>query len=96
VNNVKPVKSLQLSIVISLQVYVLIGEEDKGHMYQILYASKNFDDCDEKWSTFSHAVGVVSRHMEKIGEEHENRWFKHRRTSINNNGCSDLVCGYDS
>ena len=44
----------------------------------------------------SHAVGVVTRHMEKQGEEHGNGCFKHRSTSITYSGCSDLVCGYDS
>ena len=51
-NNVKPVKSLRLSILISLQVNVLIGEEENGNMYQILYASKKFDDCDWRFMRF--------------------------------------------
>jgi len=51
-NNVKPVKSLWLSIVIFLQVYVLNDEEEKGYMSRVLYASRKFDDCDGKWSTF--------------------------------------------
>jgi hypothetical protein len=51
-NNVKPVKSLWLSIVSFLQVYVLTDEEEKGYMSQVLYASRKFDDCDGKWSTF--------------------------------------------
>jgi hypothetical protein len=44
----------------------------------------------------SHAVGVVSRYMEKPGEEHGNGCFKHISKSITYNGCGDLVCGYDS
>jgi hypothetical protein len=51
-NNVKLVKSLWLSIVIFLQVYVLTDEEEKGYMSRVLYASRKFDDCDGKWSTF--------------------------------------------
>jgi hypothetical protein len=51
-NNVKPIKSLWISIVIFLQVYVLTDEEEKGYMFQLLYASKKFDDCDGKWSAF--------------------------------------------
>jgi hypothetical protein len=43
----------------------------------------------------SHAVGVVSRHMEKPSEEHGNGCFKHRRKHITYSGCNDLVCGYD-
>jgi hypothetical protein len=49
--------------------------------------------------SISHAVGVVSRHMEKPGEEHGNGCFsilEAQSTSITYNGCSDLVCGYDS
>ena len=45
-NNVKLVKSLWISIVNYLQVYVLIDEEEKGYMSQLLYASRKFDDCD--------------------------------------------------
>jgi hypothetical protein len=52
VNNVKPIKSLWLSIVSSLEVYVLTDEEEKGYMSQVLYASWKFDDCNEKWSSF--------------------------------------------
>jgi hypothetical protein len=70
-NNVKPVKSLWLSIVSFLQVYVLTNEEEKGYMSRVSYASRKFDVCDEMVS-ISHAVGVVSRHMEKPGEEHGN------------------------
>ena len=44
----------------------------------------------------SDAAGVVSRHMEKPGEEHGNGCFKHKSKSITYSGCSDLVCGYDS
>ena len=69
-NNVKLVKSLWLSIVSFLQVYVLIDEEEKGYMSQVLYASMNFDDCDGEMVSISHAVCVVTRNMEKIGEEH--------------------------
>jgi hypothetical protein len=75
-NNVKLVKSLWLSIVISLQVYVLIDEEEKGYMSRVLYSSRKFDDCDGEMVSISHAVGVVSRHMEKIGEENGNGCFK--------------------
>ena len=35
-NNVKPVKSLWISIASSLQVYVLIDEEEKGYMSRVL------------------------------------------------------------
>jgi hypothetical protein len=59
-NKVKPVKFLWLSIVSSLQVYVIIDEEEKGYMSLVLYASRNFDDCDGEMVNFSHAVGVVS------------------------------------
>jgi hypothetical protein len=58
-NNVKPVKSLWLSIVSFLQVYVIIDEEENGYMSQVLYASRKFDDCDGKWSTF-HMQVVLS------------------------------------
>jgi hypothetical protein len=95
-NNVKLVKSLWLSIVISLQAYVLIDEEEKGYMSQVLYASMNFDYCDGEMVNISHVVGVVSRHMEKPGEEHGNGCFKHRSTSITYDRCRDLVYGYDS
>ena len=67
-NNVKLVKSLWLSIVSSLQVYVIIDEEEKGYMSRVLYASRKFDDCDGEMIRISHAVGGVSRNMEKIGE----------------------------
>jgi hypothetical protein len=92
-NNVKLVKSLWLSIV-SL-VYVLVDEEENGYMSQVLYASRKFEDCGGEMLNISHAVGV-SRHMEKLVEEHGNGCFKQRSTSIIYNGCSDLVCGYDS
>jgi hypothetical protein len=95
-NNVKLVKSLWLSIVNYLQVYVLIDEEEKGYMSRVLYASRKFDDCDGEMINISHAVGGVDRHMEKPGQEHGNGCFKHRSTSITYSGCSDLVCGYDS
>ena len=95
-NNVKLVKSLWLSIVSSLQVYVLIDEEEKGYMSQVLYVSRKFNDCDGEMVSISHVVGVVSRHMTKPGQEHKNGFFKHRSTSITYNGCSDLVCGYDA
>ena len=94
-NNVKLVKSLWLSIVTSLQVYVLIDEEEKGYMSRVLYASRKFDDCDREMVIISHAVGVFSRHMEKPCEDHGNGCFKHRITSITS-GCNDLVCGYVS
>jgi hypothetical protein len=69
-NNVKLVKSLWLSIVSSLQVYVLIDEEEKGYKSRVLYASRKFDHCDGEMV------------MEKPGEEHGNGCFKHRSTSI--------------
>jgi hypothetical protein len=47
-NNVKLVKSLWLSIVSFLQVYVLTYEEEKGYMSRVLYDSRKFDDCDGK------------------------------------------------
>ena len=95
-NNAKLVKSLGISIVNSLQVYVLIDEEENGYMSRVLYASRKLDNCDGKMVKISHAVGVVSRHMEKPSEEHGNECFKHIRTSITYSGCSDLVCGYHS
>ena len=52
VNNVKPVKYFWISIVIFLLVYVLTDEKEKGYMSQVLYASRKFDDCDGKWSSF--------------------------------------------
>ena len=75
--NVKLVKSLWLLIVNSLQVYVLINEEEKSYMSQVLYDSRKFDDCDGEMVSISHAVGVVSKHMEKPGEEHGYGFFKH-------------------
>jgi hypothetical protein len=42
-NNVKPLKSIWLSIVNFLQVYALIDEEEKGYMSRVLYASRKFD-----------------------------------------------------
>lgn len=51
-NNVKPVKSIWLSIVSFLQVYVLIDKEEKGYMSRVLYASRKSNDCDGKWSAF--------------------------------------------
>jgi hypothetical protein len=71
-NNVKLVKSLWLCIVNSLQVYVLIDEEEKGYISRVLYDSRNFDDCDGEMVSISHTVGVVSRHMEKPSQEHGN------------------------
>ena len=88
-NNVKLVKSLWLSIVNSLHVYVLNDEEKKGYMSRLLYASRKFDDCNGEMTNISHAIGGVSRHMAKPGEEHGNECFKHRSTSITYNGCSD-------
>jgi hypothetical protein len=67
-NNVKLVKSLWLSIVNSLQVYVLIDEEEKGYKSRVLYASRKFDDYDGEMVSISHVVGVFSRHMEKPGQ----------------------------
>jgi hypothetical protein len=52
VNNLKPIKSLWLSIVSYFQDYVLTDEEKNGYMSQVLYASRKFDDCDGEWSTF--------------------------------------------
>jgi hypothetical protein len=92
--NVKLVKSLWLSIVSSLQAYVLIDEEEKGYMSRVLYSSRKFDDCDGEMVSISHAVGVVSRHMEKLGQEHGNGYFKHKSRSITYNGCNDLVYVY--
>jgi hypothetical protein len=71
-NNVKLVKSLCLSIVSSLHVYVLIDEEEKGYMSRVLYASRRFDDCDVKMVIISHAVGGVNSHMAKPDEDHGN------------------------
>jgi hypothetical protein len=51
-NNVKPVKSLWLSIVSFLQVYVLTDEEEKGYMSQVLCASRKFDYRDVEWLEF--------------------------------------------
>ena len=51
-NNMKLKKSLWISIVIFLQVYVLTEEEENGYMYRALYVSRKFDDCDGKWSSF--------------------------------------------
>jgi hypothetical protein len=42
-NNVKLLKSIWLSIVIFLHVYVLIDEEETGYMSRVLYASRKFD-----------------------------------------------------
>jgi hypothetical protein len=91
-NNVKLAKSLWLSIVNYLQVYVLIDEEEKGYMSGVLYASSKFDDCNGEMVSISHAVGGVSRNIEKPGQEHGNGCFKHISTSITYSGCSDLVC----
>jgi hypothetical protein len=95
-NNVKLVKSLWICIVSFLQVYVLTDEEEKGYMSQVFYASRKFDHCYGEMVNISYAIGVVGRHMEKLGEEHGNGCFKHRSTSITYNGCNYLVCGYDS
>jgi hypothetical protein len=51
-NNVKLVKSLWISIVSFLQVYVLTDEKEKSCMSRVLYANRKFDDCDGKWSSF--------------------------------------------
>jgi hypothetical protein len=51
-NNVKSIKFLWISIVIFVLVYFLTDEEEKGYMSRVLYASRNFDDCDGKWSKF--------------------------------------------
>jgi hypothetical protein len=67
INYVELVKSLWLSIVNSLQVDVLIDEEEKGYMSRVLYASRKSDGCDGEMVSISHAIGVVSRHMEKLG-----------------------------
>ena len=95
-NNLKLVKSLWLSIVNFLQVYVLTDEEEKGYMSQVLYASRKFGDFNIEMVNISYAVGVFSRHMEKLGEENGNGCFKYIRTSITYNCCNDLVYGYDS
>ena len=52
INNVKMVKSIWLSIVSFLQFYVLTNEDEKGYMSRILYVSRKFDDCNEKWLVF--------------------------------------------
>jgi hypothetical protein len=52
-NNVKLIKSLWISIASSLQVYVLDDEKEKGYMSRVLYASRNFDDCDGKRSKYN-------------------------------------------
>jgi hypothetical protein len=51
-NNVKPVKSLWLSVISSLQVYVLIDQEENGYTCQVLCASRKFDDCGGKGFSF--------------------------------------------
>jgi hypothetical protein len=71
-------------------------KKKKGYMSRVLYARRNFDDCDGEMVNISHAFGVVSRHMKNPSQEHGNRCFKHRSTSITYSGCSDLVCGYHS
>jgi hypothetical protein len=81
-NNVKRVKSLWISILNSLQVYVLIDEEEKGYMSRVIYVSRKFDDCDGEMVIILHALGVVIRHMEKPGQEHGNGCFKNISTSI--------------
>jgi hypothetical protein len=70
-NNVKPIKSIWLSIISFLQVYVLTNEEENGYMSHVSYVSRKFDVCNEMVN-ISHALGVVSRHMEKPSEEHGN------------------------
>ena len=95
-NNAKPIRSIWLSIVFFLRVYVLTDEEENGYMSQVLYASRKFDDYYGEMVIISHAVGVVSKHMEKIGEDHGNGCFKHISTIFTYSGCSDLVSGYDS
>jgi hypothetical protein len=47
-------------------------------MSLVLYASRKFDDFDGEMVSISHAVGGVSRHVAKPGEEHENGCFKHK------------------
>ena len=37
-------------------------------MSRALYASRKFDDCDGEMVIISHAVGVVNRYMEKLGQ----------------------------
>jgi len=71
-NNVKLIKSFWRSIVSFLQVFFLTNEEEKGYMYQVLYASRKFDACDEMIN-ISHGVDVVIIHMTKQGEENINR-----------------------
>ena len=48
-NNAKPIRSIWLSIVFFLRVYVLTDEEENGYMSQVLYASRRFDECDGEW-----------------------------------------------
>ena len=74
----------------------LTNEEGKGYMSWVLYATRKFNDCDGEMVRISHAIGFVYRHMEKLGEEHGNGWFKHGSTMITYNICNDLVFGYDS
>jgi hypothetical protein len=57
-------------------------------MSQVLYASRKF--CDEEIVNISQEVGVVTRHMTKLGQVHGNGFFTQRSTSITYNGCSDL------
>jgi hypothetical protein len=73
-NNVKPVNiPLDLHCKLSSGLCPSNGEE-KGYMSHVSCASRKFDVCDE-FVNISHAVGVVSGHMEKPGEEHGNWCF---------------------
>jgi hypothetical protein len=77
---------------------IRMKEEDipKQHS-KLMKAIMNF------WSfllvNVSYAVGVVSRHMKnqvKNMEMGASISYKKNNTSITYNGCSDLICGYDS
>ena len=37
-------------------------------MSRVLYASRKFDDCDGEMVSISHAVGIVTRDKEKLGQ----------------------------
>jgi hypothetical protein len=73
-NNVKPVNIL-LVVHCKLSSSLCPGnEEEKSYMSHVLYDSMKFHVCNEMVS-FSHAIGVVSRHMAKPGEENGNGCF---------------------
>jgi hypothetical protein len=51
-NNVKPIKSLWISILSFRQAYVLADEEENDYMSRVSYSSMEFDDCNGKWLVF--------------------------------------------